>query len=128
THAANEFMFPSLGFDPVKDFTPIAASLSLGMVLYTGQESPGRSLAELISAAHARSGQVSIGVPSTTARVATEMLRQAADVQLQQVPYNGSAQALTGALRGDVQAVVDTIAASLGAIRGDRVRPLGVSL
>jgi tripartite-type tricarboxylate transporter receptor subunit TctC len=67
-------------------------------------------------------------VPSTTARVVTEMLRQAAGVQLQQVPYNGSGQALTGALRGDVLAVMDTIAASLGAIRGNQVRPLGVSL
>jgi tripartite-type tricarboxylate transporter receptor subunit TctC len=128
THAANEFMFASLGFDPVADFAPIAAILSLGMVLYTGSESPYRSLADLVSAARARPGSVSIGVPSTTARVAAEILRRAAGVEIQQVPYNGSAQALTGALRGDVQAVVDTIASSLGQVQGGRIRPLGVSL
>jgi tripartite-type tricarboxylate transporter receptor subunit TctC len=128
THAANEFMFPSLGFDPVNDFAPIAAILSLGMALYTKQDSPVGSLADLLSAARDRPGEVSVGVPSTTARVVTEMLRQAAGAQLQQVPYNGSGQALTGALRGDVLAVMDTIAASLGAIRGNQVRPLGVSL
>jgi tripartite-type tricarboxylate transporter receptor subunit TctC len=128
THAANEFMFASLGFDPVADFAPIAAILSLGMVLYTRQESELKSLSDLLDAARARPGQVSVGVPSTTARVAAEMLRQAAGVQIQQVPYNGSGQALTGALRGDVQAVVDTIASSLGGIRGDRIRPLCVSL
>ncbi|WP_431281440.1 Bug family tripartite tricarboxylate transporter substrate binding protein [Humitalea sp. 24SJ18S-53] len=128
THAANEFMFTSLGFDPAADFAPIAAILSLGMVLYTAQESPVRTLADLIAAAKARPGQISIGVPSTTARVATEILRRAAGIEIQQVPYTGSAQALTGGLRGDVLAVVDTIASSLGTIRGDRIRPLGVTL
>jgi tripartite-type tricarboxylate transporter receptor subunit TctC len=128
THAANEFLFSPLGFDPVRDFAPIAGILSLGMVLYTGQGSAQRSLADFVAAAKARPGQVSVGVPSTTARVAAEMLRQAAGIEIQQVPYNGSGQALTGGLRGDVQSVVDTIAASLGAIRGNQVRPLGVSL
>ncbi|MBR0680939.1 tripartite tricarboxylate transporter substrate binding protein [Roseomonas eburnea] len=128
THAANEFMFASLGFDPVADFAPIAAILNLGMLLYTNQESPIRSLTDLIAAARARPGQVSIGVPSTTSRVAAEILRRAAGVEIQQVPYNGSAQALTGALRGDVIAVVDTIASSLGTLQGGRIRPLGVSL
>jgi len=128
THAANEFMFASLGFDPVADFVPIAAILSLGMVLYTGAESPHRTLADLLAAARARPGQVSIGVPSTTARVAAEILRRAAGVEIQQVPYTGSAQALTGALRGDVAGVVDTIASSLGQVQGGRIRPLGVSL
>ncbi|MBR0669628.1 Bug family tripartite tricarboxylate transporter substrate binding protein [Neoroseomonas soli] len=128
THAANEFMFASLGYDPSADFAPIAAILSLGMLLYTGQESPIRSLADLLAAARARPGQISIGVPSTTSRVAAEILRRAAGVAIQQVPYNGSAQALTGALRGDVQAVVDTIASSLGTLQGGRIRPLGVSL
>jgi tripartite-type tricarboxylate transporter receptor subunit TctC len=128
THAANEFMFASLGFDPVRDFAPIAGVLSLGMVLYSGPGAEPKSLAEFIAAARARPGQVTVGVPSTTARVAAEMLRQAAGVEIQQVPYTGSGQALTGALRNDVVAVVDTIAASLGPIRGNQVRALGVSL
>ena len=128
THAANEFMFASLGFDPVADFAPIAAALSLGMVLYTRQDSEARSLADLLAAARSRPGAVTIGVPSTTARVATEMLSRASGVQVQQIPYNGSGQALTGALRGDVAGVVDTIASSLSTIRAERIRPLGVSL
>jgi tripartite-type tricarboxylate transporter receptor subunit TctC len=128
THAANEFLFSSLGFDPVADFAPVAAILSLGMVLYAGAESPFRSVNDLLEAARARPNLVSIGVPSTTARVTAEILSRAAGVEILQVPYNGSAQAVTGALRGDVQGVVDTIASSLGAVQGGRVRPLGVSL
>ncbi|MGG5809300.1 Bug family tripartite tricarboxylate transporter substrate binding protein [Falsiroseomonas sp. CW058] len=128
THAANEFMFASLGFDPVRDFEPIAGILRLGMVVFTGPQAEPQTLPQFLATARARPGQVSVGVPSTTARAALEMLRRAAGVELTPVPYNGSGQALTGALRGDVQAVVDTLASTLGAIRGNQVRALGVSL
>jgi tripartite-type tricarboxylate transporter receptor subunit TctC len=128
THAANEFMFASLGFDPVRDFEPIAGILRLGMVLFSGANGEVRTMADFVAACRARPGQVSVGVPSTTARVALEMVRRAAGLELTAVPYNGSGQAMTGALRGDVLAVVDTLAATLGAIRGNQVRALGVSL
>jgi tripartite-type tricarboxylate transporter receptor subunit TctC len=128
THAANEFMYASLGFDPVRDFEPIAGILRLGMVIYTGPNAEPQTLAAFIAAAKARPGQISVGVPSTTARVALEMVRRAAGLEITPVPYNGSGQALTGALRNDVQAVVDTLASTLGAIRGNQVRALGVSL
>ena len=128
THAANEFMFANLGFDPVRDFEPIAGILRLGVVFYAAGTGELRTLADLIALARARPAQVSVGVPSTTARAALEMVRRAAGLDLTAVPYTGSGQALTGALRGDVAAVVDTLAAALGAIRGNQVRALGVSL
>ena len=128
THAANEFLFANLGFDPVRDFEPIAGILRLGMVLYAGQTAEWKSLADFVAMARARPGRVSVGVPSTTARAALEMLRRASGLDLVAVPYSGSAQALTGALRNDVQAVLDTLAASLGPIRGNQVTPFAVSL
>lgn len=128
THAANEFMFANLGFDPVRDFEPIAGILRLGVVFYAAGSGELRTLADFVALARARPGGVSVGVPSTTARAALEMVRRAAGLELTAVPYSGSSQALTGALRGDVAAVVDTLAAALGAIRGGQVRPLGVSL
>jgi tripartite-type tricarboxylate transporter receptor subunit TctC len=128
THAANEFLFASLGFDPVRDFEPVAGVLRLGMVLAAARDSEIRSLADLLALARSRPGQVSVGVPSTTARAVLAMLRQAAGVELTPVPYTGSGQALTGLLRGDVQASLDTVTASLGPIRGGQVAPLAVSL
>jgi tripartite-type tricarboxylate transporter receptor subunit TctC len=128
THAANEFMFNSLGFDPVRDFEPIAGVLRLGVVAYCAPQGEVQSLGQLIAAARARPGQVTVGVPSTTARAALELLRRTAGVEITPVPYNGSGQALTGAMRGDVTAAVDTLAAVLGAIRSGQLRPLAVSL
>jgi tripartite-type tricarboxylate transporter receptor subunit TctC len=128
THAANEFMFASLGFDPVRDFEPIAGILRLGMVILVGPQAEQASVQDLVRAARARPGVLAVGVPSTTARAVLEMVRSATGIQVTEVPYTGSGQAMTGLLRGDVQAVVDTLAASLGALRGNQVKALGVSL
>lgn len=127
THAGNEFMYASLGFDPVKDFEPIAGVLRFGMVLNTNKNSRYTSVAELIAAAKQRPGQVSVGCPSTTARVLVQMIREKAGVDLLAVPYNGSGQALTGLLRNDVQASIDTITAALGPIRQGQVSAIAIS-
>lgn len=127
THAGNEFMYASLGFDPVKDFEPIAGVLRFGMVLNTNRTSRYNSVAELIAAAKQRPGQVSVGCPSTTARVLVQMIRDKAGVDLLAVPYNGSGQALTGLLRNDVQASIDTITAALGPIRQGQVSAIAIS-
>ena len=127
THAGNEFVYATLGFDPVKDFEPIAGVLRFGMVLSTNKGSRYNSVAELIAAARQRPGQLSVGCPSTTARVLLQMIRDKAGVDLLPVPYNGSGQALTGLLRNDVQASIDTITAALGPIRQGQVTPIAIS-
>jgi tripartite-type tricarboxylate transporter receptor subunit TctC len=127
THAGNEFIYASLGFDPVKDFEPIAGVLRFGMVLGIAKNGPHRSVGDLVAAARAKPGQVSVGCPSTTARVVLQMIRDATGVDLLPVPYNGSAQALTGLLRNDVQASVDTVTAVLGPIRQGQMTGIAIS-
>ncbi|MBX9701163.1 MAG: tripartite tricarboxylate transporter substrate binding protein, partial [Acetobacteraceae bacterium] len=75
THTANEFLFPSIGYDPVRDFEPVAGILRLGMVAITGPGAEHRDLAALV---RARPGRTAIGVPCTPARAVVEMLRRAA--------------------------------------------------
>lgn len=127
THAGNEFMYASLGFDPVKDFEPVAGILRFGMVLGVAQGGAIRSVAELIAAAKRRPGQVSVGLPSTTARAVLQMIREQSGADLLPVPYTGSGQALTGLLRGDVQASIDTTTAVLGPIRQGQMTAIGIS-
>lgn len=127
THAGNEFMYASLGFDPVKDFEPVAGILHFGMVLGVARNGSLRSVADLIRAAKERPGQVSVGLPSTTARAVLQMIRDQTGADLLPVPYTGSAQALTGLLRGDVQASIDTTTAVLGPIRQGQMAAIGIS-
>jgi tripartite-type tricarboxylate transporter receptor subunit TctC len=55
------------------------------------------------------------------------MIRDKTGVDLLPVPYNGSGQALTGLLRGDVQASIDTITAALGPIRQGQMSAIAIS-
>jgi tripartite-type tricarboxylate transporter receptor subunit TctC len=128
THAANEFLFASLGFNPVRDFTPVVAVVRLGMVLTVSASSEIRTMQDALVQARARQGALSVGTPSTTARAVLEMLRGAAGVDLLPVPYQGSGQALTGLLRNDVQFILDTVAGSSAAIAAGQTRPIAVSL
>jgi tripartite-type tricarboxylate transporter receptor subunit TctC len=127
THAANEFMFASLGFDPVQDFRPVAGILRFGMVLSVAKSGGIQSVADLISMARARSGQVSVGLPSTTARAVLQIMRDRTGADLLPLPYTGSGQALTGLLRGDVQASIDTVTAVLGSVRSGQTLPIAIS-
>jgi tripartite-type tricarboxylate transporter receptor subunit TctC len=127
THAANEFMYASLGFDPMRDFQPVAGILRFGMVVSVAQNGGGRSVADLITMARQRPGQVSVGLPSTTARAVLQILRDKSGADLLPVPYSGSGQALTGLLRGDVQASIDTVTAVLGSARSGQTVPVAIS-
>jgi tripartite-type tricarboxylate transporter receptor subunit TctC len=127
THAANEFMYASLGFDPMRDFQPVAGILRFGMVVSVAQNGGIRSLADLIAMARQRPGQVSVGLPSTTARAVLQILRDKSGADLLPVPYSGSGQALTGLLRGDVQASIDTVTAVLGSARSGQTVPVAIS-
>ncbi|MCQ4158624.1 tripartite tricarboxylate transporter substrate binding protein [Roseomonas sp. GC11] len=127
THAGNEFVYATLGFDPVRDFEPVAGVLRFGMVLASGRGSRYASLAELAAAARRQPGQISVGCPSTTARVLLQMIRDRAGLDLLPVPYTGSGQALTGLLRNDVQVSIDTVTAALAPIRQGQVTALALS-
>jgi tripartite-type tricarboxylate transporter receptor subunit TctC len=128
TNGANEFLFASMPFDPQRDFVPVAAVARFGMVLTANAASPWRTLEDALAAARAKPGEVSVGVPSTTARAVLQMLRRATGTDLTPVPYTGTGQAQTGLLRGDVQLMIDTVAASGGPIAQGTMRGLAVSL
>ena len=127
THAGNEFLYPNLGYDPGKDFEPVAGIISFGMAMAVGRESRFMSLGDVIAAAKAEPGRINVGVPSNTSRVILQMLREKANVEATVVPYAGSSQALIGLLRGDVAAVIDTVSLLMGPIQGAQARALAIT-
>src|SRR5258708_811849 len=94
TQTMNEFMYPSMGFEPDKDFAPIILVGKLPMVISTSPSFAGNSVADLIAAAKATPDKVDIALPSTTARIVFEFLKQQTGAPLFGVPYKGSATAM----------------------------------
>jgi tripartite-type tricarboxylate transporter receptor subunit TctC len=127
THVLNQYMYASTSFDPEKDFAPIMLVSSFPMVLLTTPASPYASLADLRNAATAKPDSVNVGMPSTTARLVFELLKQQGVGSLRGIPYKGSATATTDLLGGQVQVGIDTVSAARSFITGGKLRALAVT-
>jgi tripartite-type tricarboxylate transporter receptor subunit TctC len=109
---ANSFVInPSLkklNYDPFVSFVPICHLVSSPLIFAVNSDSPYRSLAELIKAAHDRPGELTMAsvAPATTQHIAFEMFKRVADVNMIHVPYPGGAPAVTALLGGHVTAVI----------------------
>jgi tripartite-type tricarboxylate transporter receptor subunit TctC len=127
THAMNAAMYPSLSFDPVKDFAPVMLVGTLPMLLSAGPQFQAAGLREIIAMAKAKPGSINVALPSTTARVVVELLKQNDGIDLFGVAYKGSGAALTDLIGGQVQLMVDTVTASMPQVASGKIRAIAVT-
>jgi tripartite-type tricarboxylate transporter receptor subunit TctC len=127
TQTMNEFLYPSIGFDPDKDFAPIVLVGMLPMVITANPSFPANSVAELVVAAKAKPDKIDIALPSNTARLVYELLKERTGAPLFGVPYKGSATALTEVTGGQVPVLIDTATASRGQVASGKLKALGIT-
>lgn len=124
---------PALGqklpYDVEKDFLPVGMLGLFPLVLNVAPNLPVNSLAEFLALAKQQPGKMnfaSAGLGGTN-HLVFELLAQATGIQLQHVPYRGAALAATDLMSGQVQAMVDSLAASLGNIQAKKVKALALT-
>ena len=127
THAANEHLYRKLAYDPVKDFAPVTGLGKGGQVLVVNATSPYRSVAELLAAAKKSPGKLSFGSGSSSSRVAGEMLKQLAGVDLLHVPYKSNPLAVTDLLGGQIDLMITDAATGVPQVKAGKLRALGYS-
>ena len=127
THAANEHLFKKLPYDPVKDFTPISL-MGLGyMYLVVRQDSPVKSVADLVAQAKKTPGKLNFGAGSSSSRVGSEMFKQLAALDVTHVPYKSNPLAVTDLIGGQLDFMFIDATTAMPHINGGRLRPLAVS-
>lgn len=128
--AINPATYPSLPYDPEKDFDAVTQMTVYGYVLVVHPALPVKSVAELIALARSRPGELAYGTSGNggSNHLAGESFRLAAGIQLNAIPYKGSAPALTALLAGDVPLMFDTLITSIPLLKAGRLRALGVTL
>lgn len=129
SHAINVSLYANLGYDPVKSFAPVVLTGTSPVVLVVAQNSPFKSLADILAAAKAAPGTVS-GASSghgSSQHMALELLGHMAGVKFNHIPYRGSAPAMTDLMGGQVQLMFDTPVVAMPHITGGKVRALAVS-
>lgn len=127
THVLNEYLYTTTGFSPEKDFEPIALIGSFPMIIAVRSDSPLKSAADLVAAAKRAKGTADIAMPSTTARLVVELLKEQSKAPLFGVPYKGSGNAMSDLLGGQLHVIVDTPTALRPHLASGRVRAIGIT-
>lgn len=126
THAANVHLFKKLGFDPVKDFTPVTTVLSAGFVLLVPSGTVN-SLADLSAQIRAKPGALAYGTNAATGRVASELYLSMAGLKMTFVPYKGAGDALRELLGGQIRFYFADAMFAMPQVRGGKVKALAVT-
>lgn len=127
--SVNPVIFKSLPYDSLKDFAPVSTVQAVPLVLLAGPKSAINSVADLVAAAKSRPGKLTIASAGagTTNHFAIELFASMANVRLLHVPYKGSGPALSELLGGQVETMIDQLAASIGYVKDGRLKVLAVT-
>jgi tripartite-type tricarboxylate transporter receptor subunit TctC len=129
TLALNSIMYKKVSYDPVRDFTPITLAAIAPNVLVVNPKLPAKSVAELIALAKQKPGDLTYGTPGigTSPHMSMELFKSLAGVDLQHVPYRGTAPAMTDVISGQIAAMFSNALTAKPQIDSGAIRALGVS-
>ena len=127
THAANQHLYKKLPYDAVKDFAPVTGLGKGGQVLVVNESAPWKNVAELLAAAKKDPGKLTFGSGSSSSRVAGEMLKQMAGVDITHVPYKSNPLGITDLLGGQIDLMITDVSTGIPQIQAGKLRPLGYS-
>ena len=129
TLALNSVLYKKVPYDPVRDFAPITLAATAPNVLVVNPALPAKSLAEFVALAKAKPGALSYGTPGigTSPHLSMELLKSMAGIDLQHVPYRGTAAAVTDVIGGQIAATFANALTAKPHVDSGRVRALAVS-
>jgi tripartite-type tricarboxylate transporter receptor subunit TctC len=116
-------------YDPRKDLSPIGAVAQGTSVLVMHPSAGASSIKELIAMAKARPGALTFASAgdASTSRMCVELIKQAAGVDLVQVPYRGAAPAIQAVLAGEVSMYCSPAFQALPHLKSGKLKALGVT-
>lgn len=124
--AINATLMKSLPYDTFKDFTPVVDVVEMPLVMIVNSNSPAKSVQDLIAMAKKSPGALSYGSSGNggSPHLAMEMFKAATGVNINHVPYRGSAPSVQDLIAGQTDVVIDTIFLTTPQIRGGKARAL----
>jgi tripartite-type tricarboxylate transporter receptor subunit TctC len=125
--AANAALYPKLNFDFIRDTAPVAGVVRVPNVLEVNPSVPVKTVPEFIAYAKAKPLSYASAGIGTASHLAGELFNRMTGLHLQHVPYRGDGPAMADLIAGQVQVGFATMTASIGHIRGGKLRPLGVT-
>jgi tripartite-type tricarboxylate transporter receptor subunit TctC len=125
----NASLYKNLGYDPLKDFTPISKIASYMLLVVVTPQTGINSMADLVAQAKARPGTInyaSAGIGSGT-HLPVELFEQRAGITLVHVPYKGTSEATNDLVAGHIQLMFNNPVSGLPQVKSGRVKAIAVT-
>ena len=129
SHAINASLYPSLPFDPVKDFTPLTMVSTSPSLLVAHPKVPANNVKELIALAKAKPGQMNfaIGALGSSLHMAGDAFKMKSGAYIVNIPYRGTAPAVQDLLAGQVDLMFAAVGNVQSHIKAGKLKVLGVT-
>lgn len=127
--AINPTLFSKMPYDALKDLVAVSIVASQPVVLVVRADAPFKSLADLVTAAKAKPGEIkqALAGTGTLGHMAGEVLAKRAGFKVLNVPYKGAAPAITDLLGGQTDYMFATPQGALAMVKGGKLRALAVT-
>jgi tripartite-type tricarboxylate transporter receptor subunit TctC len=125
--ASNVALLKSIPYDPLKDFSPIAAVGENMLVLMVKADHPAKNIQEFIQYAAQRPGKVNAGYGSSSSQVSIAVLNKLGKVDTLGVAYKGIPLAMNDVMAGVVDYTFVDLGNSMAQAKGGKLRPLGIT-
>jgi len=128
-NAINASLYAKLNFNFIRDIAPVAGISRVPNVMTVNPDVPAKTVAEFIAYAKANPGKINMASSGngTSVHLSGEMFKAMTGVEMQHVPYRGSAPAMTDLIAGQVQVIFDNMPSVLQHIKAGKLRALAVT-
>jgi tripartite-type tricarboxylate transporter receptor subunit TctC len=128
-HVINPFLYKSVPYDVVNDFTPVTLLADGPLIVSTTPSVPANNLKDFFALVRKDPQKYTFGATSLGAasHLAIELLKQDAGLDTLVVPYKGTAPALTDLMSGQIQLLADPMLSSLPLAQGGKIKALGLT-
>lgn len=129
SHAINISLYPKLGYDPIKSFSPVTLIGTNPVVLVVSANSPYKTLKDVLTAAKGKQGGLSSASAGTgsSQHLAVELLAYKSGVKFTHIPYKGSGPAIQDVISGQVDMMFDTTVVAAPHIQSGKLRAIAVT-
>ncbi len=125
----NPGLYPKLGYDPLRDLTPVAFVAASPLMLVVHPSVPANSVKALVALARAQPERLSYGSGGngSPAHLTAELFKSATATRITHIPFKGSAPSVLALVGGQIDLSFTTIVISIPQVKGGRLRALAVT-
>ncbi|HLX22249.1 MAG TPA: tripartite tricarboxylate transporter substrate binding protein [Usitatibacter sp.] len=129
THAVNPLLIPGISFDTLKDLAPVMLVGTSPMAIVTQANAPYKDFRDVIAAAKARPGSLSMGSIGTGSlgHLALAQIDKALGIDITHIPYRGGGPLMVDAVGGQVPLAIGSVFLVSPHVKGGKMKALAVT-